>query len=389
MNRLRLYWFPITFVSFMLVVYSYSQIDLNLTLSSNLLYQHFQGILINLGYFNRPLSALIYAAILLALFINYGFFILKWKKISFRELKTVVILSTVILFFSYPAFSHDFFNYMFDARIVTKYFTNPYIHSALDFPTDLWIRFMHWTHRTYPYGPVWLAVTLVPSFFGFGKFVLTLFNFKLMFALLHLGNIMFIYKIAGKINSPYRNLSVITYALNPLILVESLVSSHNETLLLFFLLAGFYAAFVKRNIKLSYLAILFSAGVKFVTAVFLPFFVFEKFILAKGKESYRFLLMILIFIPVLVLECLNRQAYPWYFIPLIGLASLVPQYSYLKIMVFTVSLGISMSYVPYLYAGIYSPLVSYWENILFIVPVVSGVILCNILFIKKRLQNNN
>ena len=219
MKRLHLYWLPVFLTSLILVVYSYSQIDLNLTLSSNILYQHFQQILINIGYYNRPFSALIYVVIIFVFFINYGLFSLKWKKILFWDLKTIILFSSVILLFSYPAFSHDFFNYMFDARIVTKYFANPYVHSALDYPSDLWIRFMHWTHRTYPYGPIWLAATLIPSFLGMGKFVLTLFYFKLMFTFLHLGNIVFISKIVGKINYRYQNLAIILYALNPLVLV--------------------------------------------------------------------------------------------------------------------------------------------------------------------------
>ena len=96
--------------------------------------------------------------------------------------------------------------------------------------------------------------------------------------------------------------------------------------------------------------------------------------------------MIILFLPVLVLESINRQAYPLYFIPLIGLTSLVPQYLFLNVMVWGIFLGASLSYVPYLYAGVYSPTVSYWENILFIIPLVSVIVLNVILFSIKRLN---
>jgi len=75
----------------------------------------------------------------------------------------ISILIGVGLLFSYPFLSHDLFNYLFDAKIVTFYHQNPYILKALDFPSDPWLRFMHWTHRTYPYGPSFLFLTLVPS----------------------------------------------------------------------------------------------------------------------------------------------------------------------------------------------------------------------------------
>jgi hypothetical protein len=183
-------------------IYSYSQIDLNLTLSANGIYQSFQKALIYIGYFNRPYSLIIFLIILSLLYFFYLlFFTLSVKRIiSFKTVCIIVVLSSVILLFSYPAFSHDFFNYMFDARIITKYQLNPYLFRALDFPGDLWTRFMHWTHRTYPYGPLWLVITVPFSFFGFGKFTLTLFNFKLLFAVFHLGNIFLIYKILRKLS---------------------------------------------------------------------------------------------------------------------------------------------------------------------------------------------
>jgi len=139
-----------------LIIYSYSQIDLNLTLSSNQLYQSIQQQLIYLGYFNRPLSTVVFTILLFLLFTFYFFilYLVNKKKVTLQKILLLVVLTCVILLFSYPAFSHDIFNYMFDARIVTKYYQNPYFHSALDFPNDLWTRFMHWTHRTYPYGPI-------------------------------------------------------------------------------------------------------------------------------------------------------------------------------------------------------------------------------------------
>src|SRR3989338_10766362 len=181
-------------------LYSYSQIDLNLTLSGNRQYQAVQTILINLGYFNRPLSAAIYALLLILMFV----FFLWLLKLSteqnfpiFRLVLVLICLNLIFAFISYPAFSHDFFNYLFDARIVTKYHLNPYQYKALDFPDDLWIRFMHWTHRTYPYGPVWLAATLPFSFIGFQKFVLTLLSFKFLFVLIYSGNLFLIGKITA------------------------------------------------------------------------------------------------------------------------------------------------------------------------------------------------
>ncbi len=210
--------FLYTILLFCLTLFSYSQIDLNLTLSSNASYQSLQNQLIYLGYYNRPLSTLIYGVLIFLFFILY-FLILqlvRQKKFSLSHINYFLVLSLGILFFSYPAFSHDLFNYMFDARIVTKYHANPYLYKALDFPSDLWIRFMHWVHRTYPYGPVWLMVTLPFSYLGFEKFVPTLFAFKLMFTLFHVGNSILIYRILKEKSPKDAAVGLTFYALNPL-----------------------------------------------------------------------------------------------------------------------------------------------------------------------------
>jgi len=67
-------------LAFIFTLYSYSQIDLNLTLFSNHFYQAFQQQMIKLGYFNRPLSASIYLILIILLFANYYLLIVLTKK---------------------------------------------------------------------------------------------------------------------------------------------------------------------------------------------------------------------------------------------------------------------------------------------------------------------
>ncbi|MFS8160257.1 MAG: hypothetical protein ACMG6E_08635, partial [Candidatus Roizmanbacteria bacterium] len=86
----------------------------------------------------------------------------------------------------YPLLSKDFFNYLFDAKILTFYHQNPYLHKALDYPLDPWLRFMNWTHRVYPYGPAFLPITLIPSFLSFGKLIINFALFKALFALAYI-----------------------------------------------------------------------------------------------------------------------------------------------------------------------------------------------------------
>lgn len=151
--KLVLYGYFLVIIS--LFLYSFTQVDLGLTLTRLSIWQEAQRFFQHIGYFQRPLSAELYIGILTLLFVFYFFFLSFVKKnlISKKQLWTVIIATATLLTFSYNAFSHDLFNYIFDAKIVTYYNQNPYLHKALDYAGEPMLAFMHWTHRTYPYGP--------------------------------------------------------------------------------------------------------------------------------------------------------------------------------------------------------------------------------------------
>lgn len=374
-----------------LSIYSYSQIDLNLTLSSNPVYQIIQHKLILLGYYNRPLSTLILIALLVLLYLIYFriLFLIKKSKLAPRNITYLIVITCVILFFSYSAFSHDLFNYMFDGRIVTTYGQNPYIHSALDFPFDLWTRFMHWTHRTYPYGPVWLIFSLIPSFLGFGKFVLTLFNFKLMFVLFHMGNTFLIYKILLRSNSKQSLLGTAFYAFNPVILIESLVSPHNEVAMLFFLLLAIYQILLKNKRLFAVIFLLLSAGIKFITIITLPLFLIPAVIpnAMRNLSKHFNLLVMLIFlllIPLLLYEIYIREPYSWYFIPLLGLGALLIRYASISILISGVSLAAFLRYVPFFYIGEYNKSTASMQNSIFFATIILTTLTLFIKFLYQK-----
>ena len=214
-------------------VYSYTQVDLNLTLSSNPVYQSIQHKLTQLGYFNRPLSTIIFFFLVLSFTFLY-FLVLKLRRnFSINQLWTLLFALCFLLFISYPAFAHDIFNYMFDARTVVKYGQNPYFTTPLDFPQDEWTRFMRWTHVGSVYPPGWLVTTIPFYLLGLGKFTLTLLSFKLLGLASFLGSSWLMLKIAGR-------RAWILWSFNPMVLIESLSSVHNEIVMVAFTLLSFW-----------------------------------------------------------------------------------------------------------------------------------------------------
>src|SRR3989338_9746508 len=120
------------------VIYSYALVDPNITIITHPLWEMFRNTMVQLGYYNRPLSWNIYLILVLALFAIH-FSLIKSKK-HIDPVKIAILIGGILLV-SYPFLSHDFFNYMFSAKTITYYHQNPYAMRALDFPYDPWIRF--------------------------------------------------------------------------------------------------------------------------------------------------------------------------------------------------------------------------------------------------------
>lgn len=371
--------FALTLLSF--AVFSYSQIDLNLTLSSFPIYQVLQNQLIQLGYFNRKLSAAIYILFLILLFGFYIFFIklVREKKLSQTHIRKLVIIAAVILLFSYPAFSHDIFNYIFDTRILITHKSNPYQFTALDFPQDLWTRFMRWTHRTYPYGPLWIPITIPFYLLGFGKFTLTLFWYKFLAALSFIFSTELLKRILKIANPKYANLGVVIFALNPLILIEGLVSAHIDITMTALFLAAVYFAVCKKRKALSLFTLLASGAVKFISAAALPAWFFwnsEK----DGYQKGAMAALISISLATITLIWV-KEILPWYWVLPLSASALLPHKRWLVVINIGLSLGLLLRYAPYLVVGDYTQSVKNAREFLTLIPILAAAF---VIWVKKR-----
>lgn len=290
-------------------VYSYGFVDLNLTLSNNKILFDFVSWAQQLVYFNRELSLQIFIGVIISLFILY-LLTLRLSSNNPFPWKLVVAIS-VILALSYPMLSSDVFKYLFSAKEILVYHANPYTVTPNSFPDDTWIRFMRWVHTTSPYGPFFTLLTIPYYLLGFGKFVPILYLFKLDQVAWYLLAIWLVGKLKG-VKAQYY------FAFNPLILMEWLVNAHNDAIMITLLLLSIYLYTIK-NKAWSFVTLLLSIGVKYVTAIFLPFI----FISKKIKLDYivYFLLACLFLAPLLYHYSWQYQ--PWYVTWLVPLAALL------------------------------------------------------------------
>lgn len=369
-----------------LFFYSFTQVDLGLSLS------RFQGIYTvqrsfqEIGFFQRPQSALIFSVIVSTLCVSY-LFLLRDAYRGILKTKAVIVLSiisVVILLFSYNAFSYDLFNYIFDAKIVTVYGENPYLKKALDFPGDPMLGFMRWTHRVYPYGPVWLAITIPLSYSSFGSFLVSLVFFKALMAFSYLGSVFLLNKIIKQLNLSNGSFHLALFALNPLVLVESLVSAHNDIFMLFLMLAAFYLLTVRKKLS-SFALLLLSIGVKFATVFLLPLFAYvylqKKIIDWQKVITYSFILMTVALIAV----TFRTNFQPWYLLYIIPFAALSKKVS-LVVPTLVLSLFAFLQYLPYIYTGNYDPPIPFiLAGILSTSLLISCLVLVGFYFRKRVL----
>lgn len=361
-------------------LYSFTQIDLSLTFSRITFLRNIITSFQYIGYFNRPLSTYLFIFILLLL---YGFYIyfLKLslsKKIDRKTFIKIIFLTGGILAFSYNAFSYDLFNYIFDAKIFTHYHQNPYLHKALDFPADPMLSFMRWTHRVYPYGPVFLFLTIPLSFAGLNIFLPTFFIFKIFIAAAYIGSVFMIGRILRKFKPDEEILGMVFFGLNPLIIIESLVSSHIDIIMVFLALFA-VEKLINKKFVWALILLLLSIGIKFSTVFLIPIFlivIYQQFRKIPLKWNKLFVIsFLLLCLSVIASSKYSGNFQPWYLVLPFSIAALVSRKKYIFIMCFIMSFFSLITYVPYLYLGNYDiPVPQVMSSIITLGLIFSGAI---------------
>lgn len=381
-----------------LVVFSYAYVDLNLTLSRSPYILSFTKIMQQLGYYHRPVATLVYFLFLITAFSFFVFnlYLFYKSKVGLNYLISCTLANTAILIFAYPFLSSDLFNYLFDAKIILVYHVSPYTHKPLDFPTDEWLRFMRWTHRYSPYGPLWLIGSLIPAILGFGKFILNFFAFKIFIALFHLINSFLIFKILTKLNSKFSTFCTALYAMNPLFLIEGVVNSHNDVLLATFIILSIYFLVNKKS-ALSYVSSIAGATIKYIPILNLPWLIWMNLISIKKNVQHFIILNIItmavftylfssfrITVPFVSSGATQVQFQPWYLFWTLPLFSLIPQMG-LVLMAIAISFGSSLRYLPFLYYGEWSqPGTVQFMQFVTIVPLITAITISVLIIVRRK-----
>jgi len=341
----------------LMVVFSYGFVEKSFPLATpEFLYQ--------LVHFQRAWTTAIFVILVSISFVFYFFLLARVKKnkVAHKQVWQLVFLVVVILLFSWPAFSHDIFNYMATAKVTFFYRENPYLVMPIEFEGEPMLRFMHAANKFALYGPTWILLTAFPHFLGAGKLVLTVFTFKALVAVFYLGLCWLVWKISEE--NVY---SLVFFALNPLVIIETLVSGHNDVVMMFFALLAFYLIWQKRRCW-SLASLLVSIGVKFATLILVPLLFFANKLKKEKLIALAAGLMFLVFLA----SPLREEIYSWYFIWVLCFVALIPKNKLFNWLALAFSFSLLLRYTPFLYTrnwGGITPIVKTLTT--FIPPVIT------------------
>lgn len=343
-----------------LTVFSYVFID------QNLFYMH--AIFTNFALQNRALTTFIYTTLVIILFFCFWQILLLGRRgmVTQKDIKMLIVFSVVCVF-AYPAMlSYDIFNYIATSKVLYLYHENPYIVMPIEFIKEPLLAFMRAPNKIALYGPSWIILSFIPYLSGLGNFILTLFSFKIFVLGFYLLTVNLIWKISKNL------LSVIFFAFNPLVIIETLISGHNDMVMIFFALFSFYLL-VKKKLIPAVIFLTTSIFIKYATLLLLSVFIY---VIYKQKRkddiSWKkiwiasFILMFVAFI----LSPIREEIYPWYAIWFLAFASLIPKKKFIFYTSVVLSFGLVLRYVPYMFLGTYLSPTPVLKELITFLPVV-------------------
>lgn len=345
------------------IVYSFAFVDPNLTLSTYPWYQSFQSILSVFLYSKRMLSGMIFGALLGLFFILY---LISLRAVSSDKNKNILLTRligiVILLTFSFPAFSYDIFNYILTAKVAFYYHENPYIVMPIEILNEPALAYTRAANKVALYGPTWILFTWLPHVLGIGNVWLTIVSFKLLVAAFYLVAVWLIYRLTKNA------WQTAFFALNPLVINEVLVSSHNDVVMMALALSGLVLARKKGLSKkiFGWGFWILSVFVKGVTVVLAPLLLVRWPLEKLTKAAF------LILFGVFLLSPFREELYPWYALWFLTFAALIPRErgKFIHGFCIALSLGLELRHLPYILTREYGGSGPMWQLILTAAPVL-------------------
>ncbi len=188
-------------------------------------------------------------------------------------------------------------------------------------------------------------------------FLLTFFIFKIGIALCYVGAAYFVEKILKKMSPKDASVGLVLFALNPLVIIESLVSAHNDILMIFLALGSIYYFMMHKYVR-AFLLFILSIGVKYATGfLVIPLFyaLFSQKIFKKFVWNYFIYLSVGVMTVAVLVASQRSNFQPWYLLFVLPFAALLGKKYYVAIPLVILPFFALLEYVPFLFLGNWDP----------------------------------
>ncbi len=184
-------------------------------------------------------------------------------KVRARWVVAAVVAVHAIVFLSPPLALTDIFNYVNYARMEVVHHLNPYTTIPIYEPhNDPAFDLSNWHHLLSPYGPLFTLITFAVVPLGVAA---SFWAFKTILMAASLGTVLLVWKCARLLDlDPLK--AIVFVGLNPVVLVWGLGGDHNDFIMMFLVMLGFYLLLRGRDAGRS-LGFDAGAGAAFVAAL--------------------------------------------------------------------------------------------------------------------------
>ncbi len=185
----------------------------------------------------------LFTGAIVAMYVSYLLVLKYVPRLPARWLIATILAAHAIYLLSPPLALTDLFNYINYGRMEVVHNLNPYTTIPILEPhNDPSFLLSNWHELLSPYGPLFTLVTFAVVPLGIGG---SFWALKALLVLTSLATILLVWKSALLLKRDPRA-AVALVGLNPIVLVWGLGGDHNDFLMLFFIMLGFYLLLLAR-----------------------------------------------------------------------------------------------------------------------------------------------
>lgn len=178
----------------------------------------------------------------------YGLYGLAYRRVQQMEKppKLGWIVGTAVFFilpllFTFPINSTDVYRYVIRGRVSSVYGQSPYVSPPSAFPDDPFVLLAgEWADETSPYGPAWELTAAAVTALSQGSLWWGLLAFKGVGGIFHLGSAVLLWQLLHKLPPAEQSARTLLWAWNPSLLLFFVMDAHNDVMMIFWLLAGWW-----------------------------------------------------------------------------------------------------------------------------------------------------